>query len=167
LDRRVFHKLLESKESSIGVATDIRTLGVLGNPSQWGKASSLTPEHGLSNPELAAIYSSVLPTAPKPEASSEGDKTRVYRSPLAGLAVGLPAKPGDRVQVNDLLLVLDARKMEIETNTQSAGIVKAIEVSPNDAVRPDQVRPLGIGEPIPPDLIADPPQNFFPNLLLP
>ena len=50
-----------------------------------------------------------------------------------------PVKPGDRVQVNDLLLVLDAMRMEIKINTQSAGIDKSIEVSPNDAVKPDQV----------------------------
>ena len=72
-----------------------------------------------------------------PGASSEGHETRVYRSPLAGLVVGLHVKPGDRVQVNDLLLVLDAVKMEI--NTQPAGIIRSIEVSPNDAVKPDQV----------------------------
>ena len=78
--------------------------------------------------------------------------------------VGLHVKPGDRVQVNDLLLVLDAMKMEI--NTQSASIVKSIEVSPNDAVSLIKFRPLGIGEPIPPNWIGDP-QNFFPNLSLP
>jgi biotin carboxyl carrier protein len=94
-------------------------------------------EHGLSNPALAAIYSSVLSTAPEPGASSEGDETKV-RSPLAGVVVGLHVKPGDRVQVNDLLLLLDAIKTEIKINAQSAGIVKSIEV-PNDAVKPDQV----------------------------
>ena len=87
---------------------------------------------------LAAIYSSVLPNAPKPGASSEGDETKV-RSPLAGVAVGLHVKPGDRVQVNDLLLGLDAMKMEIKINAQSAGIVKSIAMAPNDAVKPDQV----------------------------
>jgi biotin carboxyl carrier protein len=57
---------------------------------------------------------------------------------LAGVVVGLHVKPGDRVQVNDLLL-LDAVKMEIKINAQSAGMVKSIEVAPNDAVKPDPV----------------------------
>lgn len=96
-------------------------------------------EHGMSSPASAAIYSSVLPTAPKPGASSEDDETKVCRSPLAGVVVRLYVKPGDRVQVNDLLLVLDAMKMEIKINAQSAGVVKSIEVVPNDAVKPDQV----------------------------
>ena len=38
-----------------------------------------------NNPAPAAIYSSVLPTAPKPGASCEGDETKVCRSPLAGV----------------------------------------------------------------------------------
>jgi hypothetical protein len=88
----------------------------------------------------------------------------VYGSPLAGLVVGLHVKPGDRVQLNDLLLVLDAMKMEI--NTQSAGIIKSIEVSPNDAVSLIKFRSTWNRRADPPDWIADP-QNFFPNLLLP
>lgn len=95
-------------------------------------------EHGLSGP-ASAIYSSVLPTAPKPGASSEVDECKLCRSPLAGVVVRLHVEPGDSVRVNDLLLVLDARKMEIKINAQSAGTVKSIEVAPTDAVKPDQV----------------------------
>ena len=83
-----------------------------------------------SAPASAAIYSSVLPTAPKPGTSSEIDETRVCRSPLAGVVVRLHVKPGESVQVNDLLVVLDAMKMEIKINAQSAGVVKSIEVAP-------------------------------------
>ena len=54
-----------------------------------------------------------------------------------GVVVRLCVKPGDGVQVNDLLLVLDAMKMEIKINAQSAGVVKSIEVVPNDAAKPD------------------------------
>jgi methylmalonyl-CoA carboxyltransferase small subunit len=98
-----------------------------------------TAEHGLGVPASTAIYSSVLPTAPKPGTSSEGDEARVCRSPLAGVVARLHVKPGDPVEVNDVLLVLDAMKMEIKITAQSAGIVKSIEVAPNDAVKPEQV----------------------------
>ena len=96
-------------------------------------------EDGLSAPAPPAIYSSVLPTAPKPGASSEVDEAKVCRSPLAGVVVRLHVKLGDHVQMNDLLMVLDAMKMEIKINAQSAGVVKSIEVAPNDAVKPEQV----------------------------
>ena len=96
-------------------------------------------EHELSAPASAGIYSSVLPTAPKPGASSEVNEAKVCRSPLAGVVVRLHVKPGDSVQVNDLLLVLDAMKMEIKINAQCVGIIKSIEVAPTEAVRPGQV----------------------------
>ena len=96
-------------------------------------------DYELSAPASAAIYSSVLPTAPKPRTSSEVDEAKVCRSPLAGVVVRLHVKPGDHVQVNDLLLVLDAMKMEIKINAQSSGTVQSIEVAPNDAVKPDQI----------------------------
>jgi methylmalonyl-CoA carboxyltransferase small subunit len=96
-------------------------------------------ERELSTPVSGAIYSSVLPTAPKPGTSSEVNEAKVCRSPLAGVVVRLHVKPGDSAQVNDLLLVLDAMKMEIKINAQSAGVVKSVEVAPNDAVKPDQI----------------------------
>ncbi|HEX8799017.1 MAG TPA: biotin/lipoyl-containing protein [Terriglobales bacterium] len=96
-------------------------------------------EQGLSVPASSAIYSSVLPTAPKPGTSSEVNEAKVCRSPLAGVVVRLHVKPGDSVQVDDLLLVLDAMKMEIKVNAQCVGIIKSIEVAPTEAVRPGQV----------------------------
>ena len=96
-------------------------------------------EHGLSAPASPGIYSSVLPTAPKPGTSSDVNEAKVCRSPLAGVVVRVHVKPGESVKVNDLLLVLDAMKMEIRINAQSAGTVKSVEVGPNDAVKPEQV----------------------------
>ena len=61
------------------------------------------------------------------------------RSPLAGVFVRLHVKPGESEQVNDLPVVLDAMKMEIKINAQSAGVVKSIEVAPNNPVKPDQM----------------------------
>lgn len=85
------------------------------------------------------IHSSVLPTAPKPGSSSQIDESKVCRSPLAGVVIRLHVKPGDQVRLNDLLLVLDAMKMEIKINAQTSGIVKSVEVVPNDAVKPEQI----------------------------
>jgi methylmalonyl-CoA carboxyltransferase small subunit len=96
-------------------------------------------EQRLSAATSSAIYSSVLPTAPKPGTSSEVNEAKVCRSPLAGVVVRLHVKAGDSVRVNDLLLVLDAMKMEIKINAQSTGVVKSIEVATNDAVKPEQV----------------------------
>jgi methylmalonyl-CoA carboxyltransferase small subunit len=97
------------------------------------------PSTDIELPASATIHSSVLPTAPKPGLSSQIDESKVCRSPLAGVVVRLHVKPGDQVQSNALLLVLDAMKMEIKINAQTSGTVKSVEVAPNEAVKPEQI----------------------------
>jgi methylmalonyl-CoA carboxyltransferase 1.3S subunit len=85
------------------------------------------------------VQSSVLPTFSKPGSSLDIDEAKVCRSPLAGVVARLHTNPGKQVQSNELLLVLDAMKMEIKITAQSAGTVKSIEVAPGDAVKPGQI----------------------------
>jgi biotin carboxyl carrier protein len=51
----------------------------------------------------------------------------------------LLVQPGQRVEFNELLLVLDAMKMEIKINSSLAGTVKSIHIAPGDAVKPNQI----------------------------
>jgi methylmalonyl-CoA carboxyltransferase small subunit len=85
------------------------------------------------------VQSSVLATHSKPGSSLGVDDKKVCRSPLAGVVARLHANPGQQVQINELLLVLDAMKMEIKITAQSAGTIKSIDVAPGDAVRPNQI----------------------------
>jgi methylmalonyl-CoA carboxyltransferase small subunit len=87
----------------------------------------------------ATVQSSVLATYSKPGSSSDIDEAKLCRSPLAGVVARLHSSPGQQVQNNELLLVLDAMKMEIKITAQSAGTIKSIEVAPGDAVKPSQV----------------------------
>lgn len=87
---------------------------------------------------VSAIQSSVLPTA-RLVASSDFDEAKVCRSPLAGVVARLLVQPGQRVEFNELLLVLDAMKMEIKINSSLAGTVKSIHIAPGDAVKPNQI----------------------------
>jgi methylmalonyl-CoA carboxyltransferase small subunit len=91
-----------------------------------------------SAPTVSAIQSSVLPSA-KLSASSDFDEAKVCRSPLAGVVARLEVTLGQHVQPNELLLVLDAMKMEIKIAAQSAVTIKSFEVAPGDAVKPNQV----------------------------
>ena len=87
---------------------------------------------------LAAVQSAVLPTAAT-GASSDFDEAKVVRSPLAGVITRLQAKPGQSVKASELLLLMEAMKMEIKISAHSAGTVKSVEVATGDAVRPNQV----------------------------
>lgn len=92
-----------------------------------------------SLPAQATVQSSVLTTYSKPGSSLDVDEAKVCRSPLAGVVARLHSNPGQKVQNNELLLVLDAMKMEIKITAQSAGTIKSIEVAPGDAVKPNQI----------------------------
>jgi methylmalonyl-CoA carboxyltransferase small subunit len=91
------------------------------------------------SPGRVGVQSSVPATYSKPGSSLDIDEAKVCRSPLAGVVARLHSSPGQQVQNNELLMVLDAMKMEIKIAAQSAGTIKAIEVAPGDAVKPGQV----------------------------
>jgi oxaloacetate decarboxylase alpha subunit len=58
----------------------------------------------------------------------------MVESPLAGNIVRINVKPGQKVGVGDVLLVLEAMKMETEVRATAAGTVVEIRVKDGDAV---------------------------------
>ena len=96
------------------------------------------PEIESQASAASTIQSSVLRTA-KLAASSDFDETKVCRTPLAGVVSRLQVSVGQQVEANELLLVLEAMKMEIKITAESPGTIKSIEVAPGDAVRPHQI----------------------------
>ncbi len=95
-------------------------------------------EAAALEPSLSAVQSAVLPTAAI-GASADFDETKVVRSPLAGVITHLQVKPGQNVKANELLLLMEAMKMEIKIAAHSEGTIKSIEVGIADAVRPNQI----------------------------
>ena len=87
---------------------------------------------------LPPVQSTVLQTAAI-GASSDFDETKVVRSPLAGVVTRVDIQPGQLVKANQLLLLLEAMKMEIKIQAHTVGTVKSVEVAAADAVRPNQV----------------------------
>lgn len=63
----------------------------------------------------------------------------VCRSPIAGLVIRVNVQPGQSIQPNDLLLVLEAMKMETNVVAAAAGRIKSIPVRQGDAVQLNQV----------------------------
>jgi methylmalonyl-CoA carboxyltransferase small subunit len=75
------------------------------------------------------------PTAPAPVA----DESKVCRSPVAGVVVRISAQVGQTIQVNDVLLVLEAMKMETVITSPVAGKIAKVNVRIGDAVEGGQV----------------------------
>lgn len=64
---------------------------------------------------------------------------KVCRSPIAGVVFKVTSEVGQEINVDDLLLVLEAMKMETNITAHVAGKIKAIHVSPGEAVKSGQV----------------------------
>jgi methylmalonyl-CoA carboxyltransferase 1.3S subunit len=89
----------------------------------------------------ATIQSTRVPTAPRPHSPSDvdGDESRVCRSPVAGIVVRICVQPGEQLLLDDLLVVLEAMKMETSVTAPIAGKVKSVKVAPGEAVKLNQI----------------------------
>lgn len=78
--------------------------------------------------------------APAPQtAAPVADERKVCRSPIAGMVVRVSAQVGQAIQTNDVLLVLEAMKMETVITSPAAGKVARVTVKVGDAVQVGQV----------------------------
>jgi len=94
-----------------------------------------------SSPAPTTIYTVPVPTAPaQPAVAEEGvDESKVCRSPVAGLVNRINVQPGQQLQADDLLIVLEAMKMETNVMAPEAGKVKSVRVQQGDAVKVNQI----------------------------
>ena len=60
-------------------------------------------------------------------------------APMVGKVLEVQCKVGDKVQEDDVLLLLEAMKMEIPVVAPVAGVIKEIKVSPGATVESDAV----------------------------
>jgi len=74
--------------------------------------------------------------APVPAVETTGT---VVNAPIVGTIMQLKVAVGDSVAVNQVLLVMEAMKMETNIASPVAGRVKAIYVSPGEAVKAGQL----------------------------
>lgn len=84
-------------------------------------------------PSPAALSSA--PTSLAPVA----DESKVCRSPLAGVISRVAVKAGDAIGINDILIVLEAMKMETVVTAPIAGTVAKVNAAEGDGVQQGQV----------------------------
>jgi methylmalonyl-CoA carboxyltransferase small subunit len=77
--------------------------------------------------------------APQTPTSPVTDEAKVCRSPIAGVVRRVLAQVGQSIQVNDILLVLEAMKMETVITSPIAGKVARMNANVGDAVQAGQV----------------------------
>jgi len=62
-----------------------------------------------------------------------------FMPPMSATVVRIAAKVGDRVQAGDVLIALEAMKMELPIKSPRDGVVRAINCREGELVQPDQI----------------------------
>lgn len=90
-------------------------------------------------------FQTSVPSSPAPVKEASGAvepdvaEEKVCRSPVAGVVIKVNVKPGQQIKANDLLMVLEAMKMETSITAAVGGEVKAVRVGQGDGVKANQI----------------------------
>jgi biotin carboxyl carrier protein len=76
----------------------------------------------------------------QPEGEARPSRTRAAdagtSAPMPGTVIGIAVDVGQHVRAGDVLLTLEAMKMELPIRAHRGGVVSAIRCAPGDLVRP-------------------------------
>lgn len=116
----------KSYEVDVEVLEDDSALRTAGYPSHPGSAS------------VPSLRTPLASTLPRPT-DVHINESKVCRSPVAGVVLRVNVQPGQKLQPHDLMMVLEAMKMETNVTAPGGGTVKAVSAKPGDAVKVNQV----------------------------
>ena len=103
-------------------------------PEAPGAPQSVSGFHIASAP----LRVPAAPVAP-PAGESNVNESKVCRSPVSGIVVRVAAQVGQNLQPGDILVVLEAMKMETNITAPTAGKIAALRVNQGDSVQAGQV----------------------------
>lgn len=105
-----------------------------------------------AEPEVAPYAYAFMPAqlrvpaaavTPPPQAGPQDgppvDEAKVCRSPVSGIVVRVSAQVGQALQTGDVLLVLEAMKMETTITASAPGKIAGIKVAQGDSVQAGQI----------------------------
>jgi biotin carboxyl carrier protein len=96
-------------------------------------APAAKPAAAPAAPKAAA------PVAAAPAAAEVGAGETGVPSPMPGKIVKVLAQAGQAVKKGDVLLILEAMKMQNEITAPVDGTVKSINVAPDQSVKPNEI----------------------------
>ncbi|EFE27836.1 putative glutaconyl-CoA decarboxylase subunit gamma [Filifactor alocis ATCC 35896] len=99
------------------------------------KPMSMGAKAAPAAPAPAAPAPAPAPAAPKAAPVSAGDNT--VTSPMPGTILGVKVKEGDAVKAGQLVIILEAMKMENEIVAPADGVVASVAVKEGDTVETD------------------------------
>jgi methylmalonyl-CoA carboxyltransferase small subunit len=82
---------------------------------------------------------SVVPDLPAQRQPASLAEMKLCRSPLAGIVARVNIAAGQQAQPGDVMIVLEAMKMETNITASAPLKAKSVKVMPGDVVKPDQI----------------------------
>jgi glutaconyl-CoA/methylmalonyl-CoA decarboxylase subunit gamma len=79
-----------------------------------------------------------VPEEKKTQMKSDGAVSKIF-APLPGVILSVKVKEGDKVEKGDVLLVLEAMKMENNISSDAAGVIQSIKVKDGETVLQNDV----------------------------
>lgn len=110
-----------------------------------GKAYEVDVEVLEDEEEAAAARYALRPAAHATDPLAHGhteawdSEGKICLSPVMGLVIKVNVEPGQAVEAGELMLVLEAMKMETNVKAPRAGILKNVHVKPGDPVKVNQL----------------------------
>jgi len=117
------------------ITIDGKTYEVDVEPSEPESPTHLT---GVNVSSAPLRVPASAPAAP-PQPGTPVNEEKVCRSPVSGIVVRVAAQVGQTLQPGDILLVLEAMKMETSITAPGVGKIAAIRVNQGDSVQAGQV----------------------------
>ena len=108
---------------------------------EYGEGSKTKTQPRKSRPQVApapiptAAPSTAVASAPVAQATSAKDLV----SPMQGTVYKVKTTVGTEVQEGETLVILEAMKMETPVKSNTAGVVKSIEINEGDVVSEGQL----------------------------
>ena len=130
VDAGVYKVKVKNKEYVVEVTADATSVKTADEARALASSPSSPPASPSSQSSPPASPSS--PPASAPAAAPGGGK--VVESPLAGTVFKVVVAPGQAVKEGDVLIVLEAMKMESEVRSPWAGTVSSIHIRQGDSV---------------------------------
>ena len=85
-------------------------------------------------PAAGAPVAAPAPAAPAAQPAAPAGAGNALKAPLPGTINTINVKVGDKVNVGDIVIVLEAMKMQNNIEAENAGTVTSILVNPGDSV---------------------------------
>ena len=117
---------------------NIAKVSVNGIPFEVELKQPINPAKAITRPKVAAPVAAAAP-APAPAArpaapAAPAGAGAAVKAPLPGTISSINVKVGDKVNVGDTVLVLEAMKMQNNIEAENSGTVTSILVNQGDSV---------------------------------